>query len=797
MLSTNLKIAARSIIRHKSFSLVNITGLTIGLVAFLGISLYIADEFSFDRFHEKSSRIYRAVLTMEFDGQSTSLGAVPNMVGPTSMKEIPEVEKAARYFHHNFGDIGFVSTETENFSERSLYFADPELFEIFTIPIIKGNSQKILDRPGTVVISESAADKYFHGADPLGQTLKVNTTMELEVTGVYADFPANSFLQADIIASFASNWFGQPRNQSWGNASFDTFFLLHDGVSRSAVDDKINAMLERNVEKEERWYSIALQPLLDIRLHSGHINPTFDRRTYGDIGQVKILIGLALVILIIAAVNYMNLTTAQSQRRNKEVGISKTLGATFGQLNRKFYMEAAVFVAIAIALSILLFILLLPAFNDLSGKQISAEYFFNGWFWIGLVIVWAILTLLAGIYPAIYLSSFSPKSALQKTAGTGGHARFRQGLVVFQFAVSIVLIICSLIFVRQIDFLRNKKLGFEPEQVVAVMTSATREPEKVLALKSSYEAMANVKSVARVQSYPGVGTSVRNIVRNGDDSRGVSIHTAEATAEVVDVLNIRLIAGKSLPENKAADDTTVQVVVNESTVQYLGFSPEDAIGRKVDIQGFGGLSEIVGVIEDFHFTSLHAKVTPFCFHNAESEGFNYLLVKVNTADLPSTVAQLEKTFKSVIPAAFEYTFIDEQLEKLYRAEENLAKVVMLFAGLAIFVACLGLYALAAFTAEQRVKEIGIRKVLGASVPHLVGMLSKDFIILVVIGFAIGIPAPYFIMDRWLEGFAYRTEIGVGVFAVAGVLSVIIACVTVSFESFRAANAKPVDSLRRE
>jgi putative ABC transport system permease protein len=507
--------------------------------------------------------------------------------------------------------------------------------------------------------------------------------------------------------------------------------------------------------------------------------------------------GLALVILLIAAVNYMNLTTAQSQRRNKEVGIAKTLGATFGQLNRKFYLEAGLFVMIALLLSTLLFAILLPAFNALSSKEITIQYIFSGWFWLGFVGVWIMLTLLSGFYPAMYLSSFSPKSALQKATGSGSQGALRKGLVIFQFSVSIILIICSVVFLKQMNYIRDKKLGYEPQQVIAVMTAASRDKEKVQSLKASYEALGDVVSVARSQSYPGIGTSSRSIARDGQDTRGASILTAEATAEVLEVLNIKLLAGRPLPEAKAAGDTTVQVVVNKSTVDYLGFDPADAVGRRVQIQGFSAPAEVVGVTEDFNFNSLHQEIGPFCFHNAQTEGFNYLLVKVKTNNLTSTIKQLDNTFRKNIDAAFEYTFLDDQLEKLYHAEQNLSKVVMLFAGLAIFVACLGLYALAAFTAEQRTKEIGIRKVMGASVSHLVGMLSKDFLVLVGIAFAIGIPAGYYVMSLWLEGFAYRTEITLGVFALAGVISMAIAGVTVSFESFKAASAKPVNSLRSE
>jgi putative ABC transport system permease protein len=802
MLLNYLKIALRTMLRYKSFSVINILGLTIGLTAFLGISLYVADELSFDSFHENKDRIYRSLTSAEWDGRTVKWGGSPNLLAPTAMKEIPEVEKATRYFHHNFGSMAFVSTETENFTEQNLYFADPEFLDIFTLPIIKGAARaKLIDRPGTVIISERAAEKYFDTSDPIGKVLTIDNNMKLEVTGVYKTLPANSFFQAEMIASFSSNWFGQDRNQSWGNASFDSFFLLHEGVSQDAAYEKMTAMLLKNVPADRQWFKISLQPLSDIRLHSGDLDPTADRRVYGDYKQVKILIGLATIILLIASVNYMNLSTAQSQRRNKEVGIVKTLGGTFSQLTRRFYLEASVFVGASLLISLAAFGFLLPMFNALSGKAITMEFISSSWFWLGFISIWIILTVLAGLYPALYLSSFSPKLVLQKTSASGSQAFMRKGLVVFQFSVSIILIICSVVFYQQMNFIRNKKLGYQPEQVVAVMTTPVKDRDQAVSLKTSYEALGDVVSVSRTQSYPGMSTSSRNILRDGESEEsggGSLLLTMRATHEILSVLNIKLLAGKTLPETKDPNDTTVQVVVNKATVDYLGLSPEEAIGKRVNIQGFNEMTDIVGVTEDFHFTTLRQQISPFCFHNStQTESYSYLLVKVNTANLSGTIKQLENIYTKNVAASFEYTFLDQHLNSLYRAEQNLGRVVMVFAGLAIFVACLGLYALAAFTAEQRTKEIGIRKVLGASVSHVVGMLSRDFMILVIIAFVIGIPVGYYMMDKWLESFAYKTDITVVVFLSAGLISMLIAGVTVSFESFRAARTNPVESLRSE
>lgn len=795
MLSNYLKIVFRSVIRNKVFSLINIFGLTIGLVSFLAISLYVIDEFSYDRFHTNSKQIYRAITNANFDGQVARWGSVPNKLGPAS-REIPEIENVTRIFHHNFGDIGFVSTETEKFSETKLFYADPEVFDVFTIPLLKGTPGKVLDRPGTIVISESSAKRYFGDKDPIGKSLLVDNSLSLEVTGIFQDFPSNSFLQCQLIASFSSNIFGQEERQDWGNASFETYFLLNKSGSQEVVQQKIAALLERNIPAAQRWFSITLQPLLDIRLHSQDFTASIDRKEYGDYNQVKILIALAAIILLIAAINYMNLTTAQSQRRNKEVGISKTLGATFRELNVKFYFEASVFVMLSLILSITLFIIALPLFNNVSSKAISTGFITEGWFWASCAALWILLTLLSGFYPAIYLSSFSPKSALLKTSQSGGQASVRKGLVVFQFAVSITLIICAVMFYKQINFLRTKKLGYQPEQVIAIMVSAAKDQQQVMSLKTELEALPEVKSVARSQSYPGIGTSGYTVTREGGPEQGSSIAATRATHEVLDVLGIKLLAGKTLPETKDPNDTTIQVVINKSTADYLQLSPEEAVGSRVKIF-YQGPAEVVGVVEDFHFASFQQQIGPYCFNNSKDNRYVYLLVKVDASSLSATVQKLESTFKKIIPAAFKFTFLDQQMAKLYQSEEKLSTIVLLFAGLAIFIACLGLYALASYTAAQRTREIGIRKVLGASVFQLVAMLSKEFMTLVIIAFFIGIPAGYYMMNQWLEGFAYRTNLSVIVFIASGAVALMIAWVTVSFESFAAAKRNPVESLKGE
>ncbi|MBL7865334.1 MAG: ABC transporter permease [Cyclobacteriaceae bacterium] len=799
MLANYLKILFRGFKRNKSFTIINILGLSAGLTCFLLIALYVVDEFSFESHQQKLSRIYMLSTEASWNGQTQKWTGVPNAVAPTIAKEIPEVEKAVRLFNHEFGNLAFVSSETVKSSEKIFGWADPEIFEVLSYTFIKGDASTALSRPNTVVMSESAAKKYFGSTEPIGQTIKVDKFTPLEITGIYADPPATSRFQFPIIGSFKSHYFGEEKNQSWGNASFETYLLLHPGTDPAVVEQKIADMIKRVVPVDNQWLTLHLMALKDVYIYMGDIedfaNPGGKR---GDIGQIRILMGLGIIVILIAAVNYMNMSTAQSQRRFKEIGISKTLGATSKQLARQFYSETAVFVLIALVISVVLTGTVLPVFNSITGKAISFGFITAPWFWASFLSVWVVLSLFSGFYPSLYLSSFSPKRVLKATPEVGGGVTLRKSLVVVQFTTSIVLVISAIILYQQLTFMRNKRLGYQPEQVVAILTSGAENRDQVLSLKAALEQMPEVVAVGRAQSYPGAGASGRSIPPLSGEGEGKSLKTVRADYKALEVLGIKLLAGTSLPEIKTPEDTTVQVVVNKATTDFLGISPEEAVNRKVTIHGFGpGKVEIVGVTEDFHFASVKEEIGAYCYHNAKTEGLSYLLVKIKAGRLPETMAALEKTYKSVIPSAFEFTFLEQKLQTMYRSEEQLAEIILIFASLAIFVACLGLYALAAYTTERRTREIGIRKTLGASVTQLANMLSKDFIMLVLISFVVAAPLGYYLMSSWLEGFAYRVTLNPLIFLGAGVLSLVIAWLTVGFESVKAALMNPVESLRSE
>lgn len=799
MIKNYLKIAWRSLLKSKLFTALNLLGLALGLTVSLLLMLYVKDELSFDKYHSKAKDIYRVGVTATFDGKSQKWANAPNVVGPTMKNEVPEVVQQARLLLNDFGQTAFVNAGEKKFAEKKLYWVDGTFFEIFDIKFLQGNPKVALQDPNKVVVSQSTARKYFGDENPIGKVLRVGSKYALEVTGVYEDLPHNFSLDADLMGSFNSvEW--AFKKLVWSNSSFETYLLLTPGASQQKIEKQMTAILEKNIpNKEDRWFSLWLQPLGDVHLNSADITNSNTKRI-GDAKQVKILLILALVILIIACINYMNLATARSQKRFKEVGINKTIGATNRQLIGRFYTETMLTVALALVLSLAFLILALPLFNQLADKNLSLASVFTPEVGIGLLIVFMLVTFVSGSYPAFYLSSFAPKSLLQTSISKKtGAGLFRQSLVVIQFAASIILIICTVIFFQQLKFIQNKKLGYNPEQVLAVMTAGAENKEQIDALRNSYKGLANVVETSRAQAYLGVGGSGRSMSKADNPKESFFVRTNRVEGDFAKVLDLKFLAGKTLPLIKGEKDTTVQMVVNETTIKLLGYkTPQEAIGKVSNDLFWNSKAEIVGVVRDFHYESFHQPIGSYVFHNADTESRPYLLVKVRTSDLGQTMKQLEATFKKSVPnSAFEYVFLDQFLDTLYRAENQTANVVLLFSGLAILIACLGLFGLAAYTAEQRTKEIGIRKVLGASVAGITTLISKDFLKLILIAVVVASPIAWYFMTQWLKGFAYQVTIQWWVFIITGLIAVFVALLTVSYQAVKAALVNPVKSLKTE
>ncbi|MVM38721.1 FtsX-like permease family protein [Spirosoma sp. HMF3257] len=800
MLTNYLKIAWRGLLKNRLFTFLNLVGLATGLAVALLLILYVKDELQFDKYHTNADRIYRVKATVSFDGKTMKWANSPNAVGPALKADVPTVAQQVRLLRHNYGQTAFVNSGEKKFAEKNFYWADNSLFDVFDIGLLKGNSKTALDGPRKVVLSQATADRYFGTENPIGKILNVDNNDTLEVTGVYANFPGTSTLDADMIGSFSSvRW---AKNPTWDNASFETYLLLTPQANPAQVEQQMAVVLNKNVPKDNQYFTLGLQPLTDIHLHSADITNANTTRI-GDFQQVKILLILAIVILLIASINYMNLATAKAQIRFREVGVIKTVGATMRQLVSRFYLETGLMMSIALVLAIVLVSLSLPLFNQLTGKQLPFQSLVSPEVVGGLLLIGLIITLIAGSYPAFYLSSFSPKYLLSTTfRNQSGAGLFRRSLVVIQFTASVVLMVSTFIFYQQLQFIQSQKLGYEPTQVLAIMTSAAKDKTQIDALMNDYRSLSNVVDVCRAQAFPGYGGSGRTITKSDKNSNnasdGMAIRTNRVGSDFINVLGLKLLAGRAFSDVKDPKDTTVQVVLNKTAVAYLGYTPQKAIGQKAHNLFGWDRAEIVGVVEDFHFESLHMPIGAYAFHNADTESRPYLLVKTKTAHLPETMRQLEGVFqKDMSDSAFEFTFLDDFLNTLYRSEQRTAQVVFVFSALAILIACLGLFGLAAFTAEQRTKEIGVRKVLGASVFSIVGLLSKDFLKLVFVAILIASPLAWYGMNQWLQDFAYKIDIEWWMFALAGLLAVGVALLTVSFQSIKAALMNPVKSLRSE
>ncbi|TDB65917.1 ABC transporter permease [Arundinibacter roseus] len=798
MIKNQLKVAWRSLINNGLFSTLNLVGLALGIAIFLYLFLYTKEELSFDTYHQNRDEIYRVGLTATFDGESSEWASVPNIVGPTMSQEIPEIKAFTRLLYHSFGKTAFVNSQEVKFAEKKLYWSDPGLFTIFDIPLVQGNPKTALDAPNKIILSQSTARKYFGDENPVGKLLSVDHDLNVTVSGVYQDFPQNSTLDADLIGSFTTvGW--ASKNLYWSNASYETYFLLVPNASPRIIEKKINAVLDKHVEKDIQWFRFWLQPLTQVHLYSTHITNSSTTRV-GDIQQVKILSALALGILLIACINYMNLATAQSQKRRKEVGMNKVLGASQFFLIRRFYVEAFLMVTAAIGLGILLLLAFLPIFNSLADKNITFEALLTMPVLAGIALATVTLSLIAGSYPALMLSSFSALSLF----GRGGRsdlsaARIRKGLVVIQFAASIVLLISTFVFYRQLQYVQEKNLGYSPEQVISISTQGAQKVEQITSLIDYCKGLSFVQEISRAQAYPGIGASGRTLSKAGENSEtGLAIQTSRATPEILKTLNIKLLAGKTFPEKTSETDTTVQVVLNKTAVDFLGVSPEEAIGKTAyNLFGYNQAT-IVGVMEDFHFDSFHRPIGAYAFHNSPTEGRPNLLVRFQGGKLSENIATLEKGFKQHIPdSAFDYVFLDDVVAKLYESEQRTANLVLFFSIVAILIACLGLFGLAAFTTEQRTKEIGVRKVLGAGIPGLVGLLSGDFLKLVFVALLLAAPVAWYMLDGWLKNYAYHIDMPIWVFPLTGLLALFIAFLTVSYQSIKAALMNPVKSLRSE
>ncbi|MBI2731621.1 MAG: ABC transporter permease [Sphingobacteriales bacterium] len=792
MIKNYFKIAVRNLLRHKAFSFINITGLSFGLTCCLLLSMYLVHELSFDKFHSKANRVVRVIMDYKIGDAGNKENFTSTKVFPEFKRRFPEVESGVRMT----GSERLVKYNDKIFIEKNFLFADSTFFHVFDFKLLSGTKDDVLKAPKMVVVSKSVAKKYFDDANPVGKTLLLGSKQDpYLVTGVIEDCPANSQIQYSMVASISS--FGPLQEERYSDANYTTYLLMNSSASLKPLQQKINALMKENNANDEFKVNFELEPFSQIHLHSPYDAFVPNR----NMAYIYIISGVALLILIIACFTYINLSTARSTERAKEVGIRKVSGAYRLQLFWQFISESAVLATLAVLLSFGLMYLLLPSFNQLAGTVLKYQSIFNPVMLAVVFVFINVIALLAGSYPAMLLSGFPPIKVLKGSfKNTGSGTLLRKGLIVFQFAISAFLIIATFIIKEQLQLIQNKKLGYSRDNVL-ILDMDTKLNEKSDLVKTELLALPNIKTVSKAYESPVKINGGYNM--SGTDlSKSIAVTANPVDEDYVDATGLELIAGNKMTKqdvlDASKDDYTkcyYHFILNESAANALGWKPEEAIGKKMFLDE-SRPGEVRGVIKDFHFASLHSPIQPLVLF--PQRWANILLVKTDGNNIAATITAVEKKWKSLAPhRPFSYRFMDDDYQKLYEAEMRTGKIFNVFAALAIVLACLGLFGLSAYAARQRIKEIGVRKVLGASVPQITVLLSSGFVKLVALAFIIATPVAWFSMHKWLQQFSYRADINWWIFIAAGVLSVLIAVVTVSFQFIKAAVRNPVKSLKTE
>ena len=764
------------------------------MTAFFLIFHYVRFELSYDAFNTNATNIYRVVSDIKTPTETINAGGPSWAVGAHIKGEFPEVVAAVRIDNNSL----LIRRGDTKFEEGNCLFADSAFFSVFSFPLVKGDPRTCLAEPFSIVLSETAAKKYFGNEDPIGKSLLVNAEgVNNTVTGVMKDIPENSTIKADVLVSMTTltRKFNQGLDDQWGNYGNRTFVMLKPGTNYKAFESRLPAFLNKlNGDEMKKWQmfpTLYLEPIRDVYLRS-----TRDGSKAGNIKNVYTFSIIGVFILLIACFNFVNLTTARSAERAKEVGVRKVVGAARSQLARQFIGESIILCVIAYILSIVFSALLFNLFNQLSGKIIGHNIFDHPLYLLLLFGIAVGIGILAGIYPALVLSSFQPITVLKGRFSTGTKGiLLRKGLVVAQFTISISLIIGTIIVYSQMQYMRSQDLGFVKDQKLIIDTHNEKARE---ALKNAIKGMPGVESVSLSGSVPGGGNpgAYSQIENIKGDMQIANLDLYFVDFDYIPQYKMKLLAGRAFSRDFMTD-TTQSMIVNEAAMKMFGYSdPRQIIGKKFDQWGRKGI--IIGVIKDFHFHSLQEVIKPLSIR-IEPEGCSLITAQLTAGrNIPATVSAIETKWKSFMPnRPFSYFFLDESFDKQYRSEDRFGRLFLNFAVLAIFISCLGLLGLASYSTMQRTKEIGIRKVLGASVGTIVNLLSKEFLILVLISFLIAGPLAGYLMYKWLEGFAYRMGMEWWVFVVAGILALFIALFTVSFQAIKAALMSPVRSLRTE
>jgi len=799
MIRNYFKIAWRNIRANTLFTVLNIAGLAIGICVCIILFSFVNTELSFDKMYLNSEDIYRVNMetTEEYDFETWA--TMPNAVGPALSQDIPQVKRMTRLIKDDFGATASLKIGDKKYTENSLYLADATIFKMFDFEFLQGNMETAFSKPKSVVLSQATKKRLFGNKDAMGQLITVNNSDTLEVSGIYVDLPKNSVMDFNMVYNIMDSWMGT--NVFWSNASYETYVQLEPHTSISEIENQASALIDKYVDKEDQYFTkFLLQPLTKIHLYSAEVREGYSTKL-GSIITIRSLLFLSLLVLLIACINYMNLATANSRKRAKSIGMNKVLGASRRHMLWLLYVETGIMVFLSILIGYAISFLILPLFRSITGNELGFQDLLATPILNGLLVIWLLVTLIAGSYPAMSISGISPLILVNTSKKKGLASEFvRKGLVVFQFAASIVLIIAVTVILQQMAFIKNKNLGYDPSGIVAISVSSAESGQQIQNLIKSLEEQVSVKSVSAVQSMPGANESGRAVRKLITDNSGMPIASCRTDGNVVETLKLKLIAGSELPVTIAEGDSIIYTLINVKILNYLAYkNAEDAVGKIIHTE-LGSRALITGVVENFNFNSLKEDVGGYMYYKSlkAPEAIRTLLVRYNSQNLSQFLAQLQSTFNASLPnTAFDYQFLDRHVAQLYASDEKTARTATIFSVLAIFIACLGLFGLAAFTAEQRRKEIGVRKVLGATVSGITQLLSKDFLKLVLVAFVIAVPLAYWLMHLWLLNFAYRIEMNWWVFAFAGMSSLLIALLTVSYQAIKAAIANPVKSLRTE
>ncbi len=818
MIKNYLKIAWRNLMKNKIFSFINIFGLSVGLTCCMLISIYLYNEVSYDHYHKNIKSLYQLATVFIKDGKEDKTLNTPSPMAAAMKQEFPEINETARLMALFTEDKTLLQYKEGNGTPKSFYetkgfMADASFFKLFTYNFIEGNALTALKEPNNIVLNEELAKKFFGDQPALNKIIHVNSNtngeFDFKVAGVYRPVNKPSQIDARFFISINGGGIEQFMKQQTdmvSNNMFNTFFLLKPGANAKQLEKKFPAFVDKYMGtalKAAGFYKKQfLIPVSDLHLYPGLSNDISSTGT-ASVTYLYILASIALFTLLIACINFMNLSTARSSKRSAEVGIRKVLGAQKKALIKQFLGESLMMSLLAFVIALCTASLLLPAFSRASGRNLSLDLS-QQWFIIPAFLGLSILTgFIAGSYPAFYLSSFRPVKVLKgKFTNSLSAVALRKGLVVFQFVISVVLIIASVVVMDQLKYMRSTDLGFTKDQQIVIPLRSTTAKNIYVSLKNEIKANQQVQNLGAALYYPGIiNPSDMGIYKEGKTVNDAKyVHTNWVDESCLQTLGIKAVSGRLFSKDFPSD-TSYRIILNEEAIKQLGFtSAQDAVGKKVsfDWRGKSFSWAIIGVVKDFHFQDLHVPIAPYAFQLNNQPNYNYLIIHAKATGISSLLSSIGASWHKLNPnEPFEYSFLDQDFQKNYDAENRLLMMVGYFTIIAILISCLGLFGLATFSTEQRIKEIGIRKALGATVPGIVSLLSIDFLKLVVISIVIASPIAWFVMNKWLRDFAYKIHITWETFAITAMVALIIALITISFQAIKAAMVNPVKSLRSE